>query len=104
MTEREYVVVLKLRTSEGNPAKWNWPEVLDVLDGEVELVGARPTDEEWPFCPACKRRLHRKLRQPLPCRVCERPVQYNGAGRPPFVHPECRGAHQKLRAEQADDK
>ena len=56
-------------------------------------------DEKVPAyrCPTCKRRLHRKLREPLPCRVCGKPVEYNGAGRPPFVHYECREAYRKMK-------
>ena len=50
-------------------------------------------------CPTCKRRMHRALREPLPCRVCGKPVEYNGAGRRPFLHYECRSGWRKLKPE-----
>ncbi len=46
MPEREYIVVLRVKTATGHPRTWDWPSLIDEAD--VTLVTADKVNEYEP--------------------------------------------------------
>lgn len=101
--QREFVVVLRVRTADGNPKKWDWGTL---LDGEAVLLSANRGDELGPYCPCCQRRLHRDRKEKAhPCLLCGKPVERTGMpGRPRKLHPECRRPREALLTDKRERK
>lgn len=99
----EFVVVLRVRTAEGNPKKWDWA---DLLGEQVELLHVNRGDVLGPYCPTCQRRLHPERKGKVhPCLLCGKPVERSGMpGRPRKLHPECRRPREALLAEKREGK